>query len=481
MSNKNNILNIGFMALISETSVMVAFHYLGVSPQSWLGLMWDVTAVSTIMIPAIVLWLRWNFDVTFSQLGVVAAKTSATIFIAESGLMLSFHFQGWMPSFWQAAFLDGTVFAIMSAPIIFHWAVKPVIRAHPSHTLSLPIQMCLVISFAALMFDLSLPLGVAGGVPYVMLVLVGLWFPYRNAPFVLALVATALTVIGYHFSPPGGTQWMVLSNRGLAIFAIWITAVLATQFKSKTDELAQQRAQLEEALKSEKKYSALQQHFVSLVSHEFRTPLTIIDGSAQRIMRTKDKISTRQLVERCGRIRNAVERMVSMIETTLYASRLDADKIKMHIQPCNIKELVAEACCHQGDISPSHDIRIDLDSIPEYIDADPELLEHIFTNLLSNAVKYAPDNPLIMLTSEVKGDMLLVNIKDQGLGISEDDLLHVTERYFRAETANGIPGTGLGLSVCKEFIEMHGGNLKVESTAGEGSKFTVQLPIGGRD
>ena len=248
----------------------------------------------------------------------------------------------------------------------------------------------------------------------------------------------------------------------------------------RTEEVQEQARQLTHALESEKKFSALQQKFVALVSHEFRTPLSIIDGTAQRIIRLKDKITPDQLVERGSKIRFAVERMVGLIETTLYASRLDAGKVKMHVQPCTVRELFAEVCDRQKEISPSYDIHIDLDVIPEYIDADPKLLEHIFTNLLSNAVKYAPDNPLIEVAGEIKGDMALISIKDQGLGIPENDLPHMFERFFRAKTAEGIKGTGLGLSVCKEFVEMHGGDIKADSVEGEGATFTLLLPIGGR-
>lgn len=235
--------------------------------------------------------------------------------------------------------------------------------------------------------------------------------------------------------------------------------------------------QRRQALEKEKEYSALQRQFVSLVSHEFRTPLAIIDGSAQRVIRLKDEITPDQLVERNGKIRFAVERMVGLIESTLYASRLDASTIEIHIQPCRIRYLLDEICDRQGEISPSYDIRVDLDGIPEHIDADPKLLEHVFTNLLSNAVKYAPDSPLIEVIGQVDGDTALFSIKDRGLGISEDDLPHMFERFFRAKTAQGIQGTGIGLSVCREFVEMHGGTIEVASVEGEGSTITVRLPI----
>lgn len=239
--------------------------------------------------------------------------------------------------------------------------------------------------------------------------------------------------------------------------------------------------ELATALETEKRYSTLQQQFISLVSHEFRTPLTIIDGNAQRLIRSKDDSTPEQLMKRGNVIRSAVERMVGLIDTTLYASRLDAGKIKMHSADCDLRKLVCEICQRQSGISPSHDIHLDLDGLPDVIKADATILEHVFSNLLSNAVKYAPDAPQIDVRGWAEDGNCHVSIKDSGLGIHADDMPKMFQRYFRAKTAMGINGTGLGLSVSQEFVEMHGGNIAIESVEGEGSTFTVRLPIGGKN
>lgn len=274
-------------------------------------------------------------------------------------------------------------------------------------------------------------------------------------------------------------EWRFLSVL-LSIFSLIVIVsiiLFGRYFLNRTRESESRSIELSRALESEKKYSALQQQFVSLVSHEFRTPLTIIDGMAQRIARTKDKTTPDQLVERSGKIRRAVERMIELIELTLYADRIDTGNIEVHIQQCKIRDMLAEICEYHRDISPDHNITTYLDGIPESIDADPKLLEHIFTNLLSNAIKYAPDSPLIEVVGKVDGDMVLISIIDQGIGIPAEDLSRMFERFFRAKTATGIKGTGIGLSVCKNFVEMHGGKIEVASVVGGGSTFTVYLPI----
>lgn len=247
---------------------------------------------------------------------------------------------------------------------------------------------------------------------------------------------------------------------------------------ARTDEVEEKAAQLEAALESEKKYSALQQEFVSLVSHELRTPLSIIDGTSQRLLRHKGEITSEQLIERVTKIRRGVGRMVRLIDATLYASRLDAGKIDLEVTPINLIEMVEAISKRQMEISGSHEIRLDLDDLPSRIVADAKLLEHVFTNLLSNAVKYAPDAPLIEIKGRTEGEEALVSVKDQGIGIPSDDLPHMCERYFRAENAKGISGSGIGLNICRQFVEMHGGSIALDSTEGQGSTFTVRLPIG---
>lgn len=255
--------------------------------------------------------------------------------------------------------------------------------------------------------------------------------------------------------------------------------LLEERVAERTNEVQEKATQLKTTLKREKEYSVLQQKFVSLVSHEFRTPLAIIDGAAQRLIRRGNKLDPAEVEIRANKVRAAVTRMIGLIDTTLFASRLDAGKIDVKIAPCDIGELLLDVCERQSEISPSHQIRVSLDDLPGEIFADRGLLDQAFTNLLSNAVKYSPDSLLI----EVKGwrdeDNALFTIADQGLGIHADDLPHMFGRFFRAKTAEGIKGTGIGLTVVKELVQLHGGSVGVDSLEGEGSTFSIRLPING--
>ena len=245
----------------------------------------------------------------------------------------------------------------------------------------------------------------------------------------------------------------------------------------KAEEDKRQAEHLAQALQKEQELNTLQREFVSLVSHEFRTPLTIIDSAAQRLVRSKDKMTAEDLATRTGKIRAAVRRMTGLIESTLNASRLDAGEIRMEPRPCDLKALVREVCARQAEISKFHDIRVDVDGLPEEIHADAGLLDQVFTNLLSNAVKYAPKDPRIEVKGWTDGRFAALSVRDHGVGIGADDLPRMFERFFRARTSAGITGTGIGLNLVKQLVEMHTGTTEVDSVEGQGSVFTVRLPI----
>ncbi|MBF0252049.1 MAG: GAF domain-containing protein [Alphaproteobacteria bacterium] len=244
----------------------------------------------------------------------------------------------------------------------------------------------------------------------------------------------------------------------------------------RTREAQEKTLRLEAALAREKQQGELQRQFVSLVSHEFRTPLTIIDGAAQRMIRRGAKATPDEVATRAGKVRGAVKRMTNLIETTLYASRLDEGKIAMHRGDVALETLIRDIAKRQAEISPDHTIALAFDDFPATIPGDEGLLDQVFTNLLGNAVKYSPNSPKIEVKGWRDGGDVLVSVSDHGLGIPNKDLPFLFKRYFRAATAQGIPGTGIGLNVCREFIHMHGGRITLESAEGQGSRFTVRLP-----
>ena len=245
----------------------------------------------------------------------------------------------------------------------------------------------------------------------------------------------------------------------------------------RTAEVELQAQQLEKALKQEKEHNVLQRQFVAMVSHEFRTPLAIIDGTAQRMARRVDKMNVDELTKRTTKIRDAVVRMTELIESTLSSARMEAGTIEKEGREVDLARLIKDICARQQEITSSHTISVDVVAMTSPVWGDKKLLDQAFTNLLSNAVKYSPDAARVDVTGTIENGEVVVSVCDYGLGIAEADLPKLFKRYFRAATSSGIAGTGIGLSLVKELIEMQDGRVEVESREGEGSTFTVRLPV----
>lgn len=249
--------------------------------------------------------------------------------------------------------------------------------------------------------------------------------------------------------------------------------------KERTAVIAEQTTQLEEALAAEQHLNEMQRQFVSMASHEFRTPLAIIDSSAQRLLRKKGNITEDLLSKRIDIIMEAVKRMQSLMESTLSAAKLNASKLSVQISECDIGGLIESVCLRQQEISHHHIINFDELDLPNFIQADKVKIDQVLTNLLTNAVKYAPDAPFITVKAYQEGSDIFITVQDDGLGIGEEDLPHMFEQFFRAKTSTGISGTGIGLHIVKQIIDHHGGDVSVVSEVGVGTTFTVRLPIAG--
>lgn len=233
------------------------------------------------------------------------------------------------------------------------------------------------------------------------------------------------------------------------------------------------------ALVTEKKENEMQRQFVSLVSHEFRTPLAIIDGAASRMQRRRQTLDGQSMESLIDKIRSAVTRLTELIESTLNTDKVYATGLDLCIDTCPIKTLIRDVCNRQQDISPNHVIEVDLSIGPDVIMADSKQLDHVFANLISNAVKYSPDTKLVKVQCRAEGNMAVAAVSDSGVGIPEDELSKLFQRFFRATTSAGIRGTGIGLNLAQTIVEMHEGKIEVASRVGEGSQFAVHLPLNG--
>jgi len=241
-------------------------------------------------------------------------------------------------------------------------------------------------------------------------------------------------------------------------------------FKNNAIELAVKLLQ-------ERRLAQLQRNFVSMVSHEFRTPLTIIDSHAQRLARMNDAALLDGIGQRSGKIRGAVRRMTSLIESLLNSTQLIDGELHFHPVDFDMRALLHEVCQLHREIAPGSQISENFAAQPLPMEGDPKLLFQVLSNLLSNAVKYSPGGGLIAVTARTDAEQIAISVQDHGIGIPEVDLGGLFSRFHRGSNVSSIVGTGVGLYLAKMVIELHAGEIAVESREGEGSRFTIHLPI----
>jgi len=243
--------------------------------------------------------------------------------------------------------------------------------------------------------------------------------------------------------------------------------------------LARQAALLEEQLAQEQRLALLQRNFVSMASHEFRTPMTIIDGHARRLVKMKDSVTPVEIDERAGKVRSAVLRMTHLIDNLLNSSRLVDGGAGHYFHPAemDVAALLKEVCQLHREMVAGSQITERIATTPIRMVGDPKLLFQVFSNLLANAIKYSPGGGTIDVDAGIAADAVVIAIADHGIGIPRTDLNRLFERYHRGSNVSGIVGTGVGLYLVKMAVDMHGGSVEVESQEGKGSRFTVRLPI----
>ena len=165
------------------------------------------------------------------------------------------------------------------------------------------------------------------------------------------------------------------------------------------------------------------------------------------------------------------------MESILAAGRIETGAISINRQECSLRALIEECVKRRREISPGHRIHMDLEGLPASIALDAQSIERAVSNLLSNAVKYAPHSPDVFIRRWQDRETVSISVMDKGIGMDADELPRLFQPYFRARSASGIAGTGIGLNIVREIVELHGGTIIAESVIGEGTTFVVRMPL----
>jgi signal transduction histidine kinase len=272
---------------------------------------------------------------------------------------------------------------------------------------------------------------------------------------------------------PGDYRWF----RARA-HAIWTGEQRATRMAGSISDITnrkQAEADLRAAFEKEKELGQLKSRFVSMASHEFRTPLTTILAASDLLKLYGHRMSEADKIQRLNRIQGEVRHMTAMLNDVLTFGKADAGKAECKPAPMDVIKFCEEL---SAEMQASTGVRIAFSSsgaCPPVM-MDEKLLRQIFTNLLSNAVKYSPGRGMITFDLGCENGRTSFRVTDQGIGIPEEDCKRLFEPFHRAANVGTIAGTGLGLAIVKKSVELHGGTISVESKVGVGTTFVVTIP-----
>lgn len=243
-------------------------------------------------------------------------------------------------------------------------------------------------------------------------------------------------------------------------------------------QLKQAEVEVRKALERERELSELRSSFVSLVSHEFRTPLTTIQSSAELLKYYGHRFSDEKKQNHFRRIQTAVSRMTQLLNDVLIIGKTEAGKLKFEPSPLDVVTFCQDIVeSMQISIHPQHRINFVMQGNFSNACMDERLLGHIITNLLSNAIKYSPQGGTVEFDLSSHSGWGVFKIKDTGIGIPQQELEHLFDSFGRASNVGTIPGTGLGLAIVKQCVDLHQGKVSVESELEKGTTFTVRLPL----
>lgn len=242
-------------------------------------------------------------------------------------------------------------------------------------------------------------------------------------------------------------------------------------------QLEVSRKELTEALEKEKELNELKSRFLSMASHEFRTPLTAILSSASLIQEYSLSDQQEKRMKHVNRIMSAVNNLNDILSDFLSISKIEEGKVLADYKPFNIKKLVWDLANDMKNIAKSGQELVYIHEGPEQVTLDPKLIRNILINLISNAIKFSSENKTIEVKTSAKPEIFKLIVKDHGIGIGEDDKKHLFERFFRGQNATNIQGTGLGLNIVANYVELMHGTIEMRSELEKGTEVEIHLPL----
>ncbi len=275
-------------------------------------------------------------------------------------------------------------------------------------------------------------------------------------------------------------QQLVILSVACALLAALAISWLLLRNRGRLHRAELQRLRAAALLEEERDTAALYRDFAAIVSHQMRTPLSLIDSALHRLARRGNAVTAADVSERQRIVRDAVRRVTRLVDTVLLLGRLDndqlrGDQIRGQLAPVPLDRLARDVIAETRTRFPDRDIALSCGHGKLTARCDPHLVAHILENLVLNAVKYSPDDSPVSLRVFAQGGQVACAVTDQGPGVDPEDRPHVFDRYYRGRNRQTGEGTGLGLALARELADQQGGRLTLESWPGRGSVFTLWL------
>lgn len=241
------------------------------------------------------------------------------------------------------------------------------------------------------------------------------------------------------------------------------------------DDVYRSTADLEAALSSERRISDIQRRFLAIASHEFRTPLAIIDSAAQRLERRADEKTPEQIRSRASRIRGSIKSLLHLLDSTIERVRLDQIELGYRPEPACLAQAVDHVVQSFRERDAETIFEIEGGELP-VIAFDRPLIERVLSNIITNAIKYSDAPARIRIDLRALEQTVQIEVRDHGIGIPESERDRVFEAYARASNVGPVEGSGLGLAIVNQIIDLHGGSVAIVDTQGEGTTIRITLP-----
>jgi PAS domain S-box-containing protein len=258
------------------------------------------------------------------------------------------------------------------------------------------------------------------------------------------------------------------------------TEDLNASIKNLEKEVKERKKAEEEARKSlekERELNELKSRFVSIASHEFRTPLSTILSSISLVDQYKEKGELDKINKHTQRVRSSVNHLTGILNDFLSLGKLEEGKVEVKTEPIDLQNLCSDINEEiRVQLKAGQEIIFNCPSGVDLVMTDPRILRNILFNLLSNASKYSEAGQKIHLTVKLSPSAYEISIRDEGIGIPEADKRHLFDRFFRASNASNIPGTGLGLNIVKRYVELLGGSIDFTTVHTKGTTFVINIP-----